>query len=647
MSLSRSSSRAYLRLSILSALGLLAVNTAMAATFENTSINDSDLPQVELDKIVVTATRTPTKTSNIIAQTRVIDKEELQRYQGQTVIDVLKNQSGMNIAQSGGTGTVSNFYMRGYDSKQVLVIIDGIRYSSISTGAPALNLLSADQIDRIEILYGASGSSIYGSDAMGGVIQIFTKGNNVEQSNVSTTVGYGSNNHYQVGITGQLKNETSSLSLGVSRNETDGFNAIANPSSYDYNADDDGFKSTNASLALQHKISDSLSAGLSALYSDSTTDIDSAGNAFPNAYSDQKNGSANVFIQHQTPLAVTKFSYGQSIDKSTTHDANSIDYQDGSQFDTIQQQARSETSINAQPGTVIIGAEWLSQKLEASDVLDFSGFPAPAAQTAYDPEDRTVKSGFVGYQLSEDSYDLQANYRVDDNSQYGNEDTYNIGAAIRPLDGLRIGASYATGFRAPTFNDLYYPGYSNPDLKPETSKNTEVFVEYNKGNQISRLTGYHTDVDDLIGGNTNTSEAQIKGLSLTSDWSVSSFVFGLGYDYLEAKDKTTNSTNYNNDLVYRPQNSSLIYVGYQQPAFDVRLEAKYTDERFSDAANTTKLDDYTLLNLSGVIYLTTNLRANLRVDNITDEDYTLSNQFGTEYATEGTSYFGSLTYDWY
>jgi vitamin B12 transporter len=645
MSVSRASSRTYLRLSILSALGLLAVNTAMAATSENTSINDSNLPQVELDEIVVTATRTPTKTSNIIAQTRVIDKEELQRYQGQTVTDVLKNQPGINITQSGSMGSVSNFYMRGYDSKQVLVIIDGIRYSSISTGAPALNLLSADQIDRIEILYGASGSSIYGSDAMGGVIQIFTKGNNVEQSNVSTTVGYGSNNHYQVGLTGQLKNENSSLSLGVSRNETDGFNAIANPSSYDYNADDDGFKSTNASLALQHKISDSLNAGLSALYSDSTTDIDSAGNAFPNAYSDQKNGSANVFIQHQTPLAVTKFSYGQSIDKSTTHDANSIDYQDGSQFDTIQQQARSETSINAQPGTVIIGAEWLSQKLDASKVkvfnADFSDFTA----TAYDPEDRTVKSGFVGYQLSEDNYDLQANYRVDDNSQYGNEDTYNIGAAIRPLDGVRIGASYATGFRAPTFNDLYYPGYSNPDLKPETSKNTEVFVEYNKGSQISRLTGYHTDVDDFISNATNTSKAQIKGLSLTSDWRVSSFVFGLGYDYLDAKNKTKNDVNFDQQLPYRPKNSGLVYIGYQQPTFDMRLEAKYSDDRLTTENN--ELDSYTLFNLSGSTYITSNLRANLRVDNITDEDYTLASQFGNEYATEGTSYFGSLTYDWY
>ncbi|AMN67350.1 TonB-dependent receptor [Psychrobacter sp. P11G5] len=642
MTFLRSTSTTYLRLSILSALGLLAVNTAIAATPE---INDSELPQVELDKIVVTATRTPTKTSNVIAQTRVIDKEDLQRYQGQTVTDILKNQPGINITQSGGMGTASNFYMRGFDSKQVLVLIDGIRYGSISLGSPSLNLLSADQIDRIEILYGASGSSIYGSDAMGGVIQIFTKGNSVKQSNVSTTVGYGSNNHYQVGVTGQLKNDTSSLSLGVSRNETDGFNAIANPSTYDYNADDDGFESTNASLALQHRLSDSLSAGLSALYSDSTTDIDSAGNVFPNSYSDQKNGSANAFLQYKTPLTVSKLSYGQSIDKSTSHDANSINYQEGSQFDTTQEQARLETSINAQPGTVIMGAEWLSQKLDASDVLDFSGFPAPAIQTAYDPDDRTVKSAFIGYQLSESYYDLQANYRVDDNSQYGNESTYNLGAAIHPLAGMRIGANYATGFRAPTFNDLYWPGFSNPNLKPERTENTEVFVEYTNDAQTSRLTGYYTDAEDLIANATNINEAKIKGLSLTSDWSMNAFIFGLGYDYLDAKDKTSNSVNYDQQLAYRPKNSGLIYIGYQQPMFDVRLEAKHTDDRYT--AENNELDNYTLLNLSGAVYINPNLRANLRVDNITDEYYTIASQFGNEYATEGTSYFTSLTYNWF
>lgn len=359
----------------------------------------------------------------------------------------------------------------------------------------------------------------------------------------------------------------------------------------------------------------------------------------------KKNGSANAYLQYKTPLTLTKLSYGQSIDKSTSHDNNSISYDNGSQFDTTQEQARLETSINAQPGTVIVGAEWLSQKLDASDVLDFSNFPDPAVQTAYDPDDRDVKSAFVGYQLADTYYDLQANYRVDDNSQYGNESTYNLGAAIRPLAGMRIGANYATGFRAPTFNDLYYPGDNNPNLKPERTENTEVFVEYANGVQTSRLTGYHTDAEDLIASGTNISEAKIKGLSLTSDWNMSTFIFGLGYDYLDAKNKTRTNANFDQQLPYRPKNSGLVYIGYQQPMFDMRLEAKYSDDRLTTENN--ELDSYTLLNLSGSAYITPNLRANLRVDNITDEGYTLASQFGNEYATEGTSYFTSLTYKWY
>ena len=155
MQSSHSFPTSYLRFCLLTVLGVVTVNTAFAAAPVNntvTTLNDNELPETQLDEIVVTATRTPTRTSNIIAQTRVIDSEELQRYQGQTVVDVLKNQSGINITQSGGMGTISNFYMRGYDSKQVLVLIDGVRYSSISTGTSSLNLLSADQIDRIEIL---------------------------------------------------------------------------------------------------------------------------------------------------------------------------------------------------------------------------------------------------------------------------------------------------------------------------------------------------------------------------------------------------------------------------------------------------------------------------------------------------------------
>ncbi|MBP2280861.1 vitamin B12 transporter [Psychrobacter sp. PL19] len=643
MLLSRSSSSIYLRYCMLSALGVFAVNGAMAATPANTDSNvasDDELPQVELDKIIVTATRTPTKTSNTIAQTRVVDSEELQRFQGQTVLDVLKGQTGINVTQSGGLGTTSNFYMRGFDSKQVLILIDGVRYGSISLGTPALNLLSADQIDRIEILYGASGASLYGADAMGGVIQIFTKGTNVQKSSLSVTTGIGSNSLYNVGANGQYTYQDTTLSLGVNHTDTDGFNAVN--TGKNFNADDDGFKITSVSAAMTQKIAPSVKAGLSAFYNESTSEFD----AFPdrtgavnsNPYSDQKNGSATAFIEHANELAITKFSYGHSIDELRTYD-NAQDSKKSTVFDTTQNHARLESQITAGGGQAILGIEHLDQKIDST--------------TKYEVDSRTVKSAFIGYQLADTHYDVQTNYRVDDNSQYGKKSTYNVGAAFHPLAGMRIGANYATGFRVPTFNDLYFPGYANLSLKPETTKNTEVFVEYANGNQLSRLTGYHTDAENLITGGTNIGEAKIKGLSLTSDWKLNSFLFGLGYDYLDVKDKTPNGSNNNNDLVYRPKNTGLIYIGYQQPTFDVRIETKHTSDRFSDGANKIKLDDYTLVNLSTNIYVTPNLRANLRVDNITNEEYTLAdnytltNNFSSRYAAEGTSYFTSLTYNWF
>jgi len=628
-----------------SALALAASTFAClpAVAAENDLSVKSDIPVAIFPKMTVTATRTPTAVNNTIAQTRIIDSEDLKRYQGQTVLDVLKNQSGINIIQSGGMGTTSNFYMRGFDSKQVLVLIDGVRYGSISTGQPILSLLPADQIERIEVVYGASGSSIYGADAMGGIIQVFTKnGSDVNGAVGSITAGIGSNSHYNVGATAQYGNDTSSLSLGVSRTETDGFNAIKNTSSSDFYPDDDGFESTNASLAIKHQLSNDLSAGITALFSDSTTDIDSAGSSFPNAYSDQKNGSVNGHINYQTALTSTTLSYGQSFDKSTTHDVDSIDYKSGSKYDTTQKQARLETKIDAQPGIATIGVEWLSQELDASNVRDWSQDGVPVS---YNPDNRKVKSGFLGYQLTDTYYDIQANYRIDDYSQYGNKHTYNLGFAIKPAEGFRVGASHATGFRAPTFNDLYWPGYSNPDLKPETTETTELFFEFANNLQTTRLTGYHTDAENLITSGRNIGKAKIKGVSLTSDWTYDSFLFGLGYDYLKAEDEYKESKTYGKQLDHRPENSALLYVGYQQPKFEVRLEAKYNDERNSDGAK-LKLDDYTLINLAGNYRFTPNLSAGLRIDNITDEDYILSNQFGNEYTTDGINYFGSLTYTW-
>ncbi|WP_201595367.1 TonB-dependent receptor plug domain-containing protein [Psychrobacter fulvigenes] len=638
----RSSSTTYLRLSILSALGLFAVNTAMAATTDISTVNDNELPQVELDKIVVTATRTPTKISNTIAQTRVVDSEALKRYQGQTALEVLKRQPGFSIKQDGGMGSSSNFYVRGYDSKRVLILIDGVRYGSMSTGQPALALLPTDQIDRIEILYGASGSSIYGADAMGGVIQVFTKGSNVDQSNFSVTAGVGSHDHYVYGAAAQFANEAGAkLSLSASRNQTDGISAIKYQTGN--NKDEDGFESNNFAINTSVPLTDSISIGATGLFAKSTTEFDDFNNS-ADAEIEQENGAVSAFSQYENDKLTVRLSAGQSLDK--------LDNKVGDAFETKQKQANLLSIYRLPTGQLQAGAEWLEQEVDITDNTPDNG------NDTYKINDRTIKSGFVGYQLNKDAYDLQANVRYDDNSQFDNETTYSLGYALKLAPSLRLGTSFATGYRAPSLNDLYIEStyyVPNENLEVEKSNNLEVFIESNSALQTTRLTGFNSRVDNLINNAydpatfkyqaTNIDAARLSGYSFTSDWQLSNVLFGGQYTYTDAEERS--GVNKGKQLVYRPEHTGLIYVGYQALDFDVRAEAEYVGKTYNSPDNSTFIDDYTLFNVSGNYYINPNLTLSSRVENLTNEDYTTNEGFGTRYNQDGINFFTSLTYNWF
>ncbi|MBS9779228.1 MAG: TonB-dependent receptor [Moraxellaceae bacterium] len=588
-------------------------------------------PIATLSPVVMTATRTVTKTSNLIAETSIINSTDLQKYQGQTVFDVIKNQADINYFSYGGLGHTGNFYLRGYDNKHILILIDGIRYSSASTGQPALNLIPTSQIERIEILKGASGTSIYGADAMGGVIQIFTKKG--EKNNAfSASIGAGSNNHYSYGATTNFANDKTNLLLSVNHTQTDGMNATT-PQNFSYNNDKDGFNSDNFGLSLQHDINHKLKLGATALYSKSKVDFDD-GVAKQNTHSKNKNGSAQVFGEYQyADNSSLKLQYGESIDKSETFNTAWGD----STYQTHQQQINLIGKHQLPLGKVIYGGEYLQQKLDSS---------------AYQADDRKVKSIFSGYHLTKDKFDLQANIRHDKNSQYGNQTTYNFGVAYRPLKNLRIGTSYATGFKMPSFNDLYYPNYSNPKLQAETSKNIETFAEYQTDNNKTRLTAYHNRVNNMIALDSsyqpqNIAKANIEGVSLNSDWNFNHYLFGLGYDYQKVSDnkkmlENKINKNYGKLMSYRPKHQGLIYAGYQADNFDIRGEYQYTGDYFTDNANTNKLQGYGLVNFAGNYYLNDSLTANVRINNLTNKNYvTIPN-----YNTQGTNVFVGLTYDY-
>ncbi|MFW2176295.1 MULTISPECIES: TonB-dependent receptor domain-containing protein [unclassified Moraxella] len=622
-----------LTLGLVSVVGTASANTN-PPTNTNVSAQDFNTPVTNLPDLTVTATRTPTLVKNIIAQTTVIDETDLQRYHGQSVLDVLRQQSGVYITQNGGDGSSNGIKIRGYGSNAVLVLIDGVRYSSATTGIAPLSLIPADQIDRIEVLYGASGSSLYGADAMGGVVQIFTKGQNADQSNVAVTVGAGTQDSYKGQVTGQLVTPKSTLSLSGGYEKTEGINATNSHNTYSYYPDKDGFESKNASLVAKYQLNQGTEVGLTGIYNQSTSDMDSGENVI-NAYANQKNGAVTGFLNYQKQALSAQFKYGQSFDKSTTYDG--ADWETGrldDVFDTTQDQASLQLGYRLPVGQLMAGYEQLKQQVETSN---------------YDKKDRTIKSVFTGYQLTQDKYDAQINVRNDDNSQFGNETTYNVGGAYRILPHTRVGASYATGFRAPTFNDLYWKGSENPNLKAETSQNTEVFVENRTNLQKTRLTGYTSDVKDKLtwvttnpqtyqGQMQNVEKVKIKGVNLSSDWTVANKLFGLSYDYSDVTNQTTNKA-----LVYQPKHQGLVYVGYRQPQFDIRGEVQHIGERYRDASNTNQLDGYTLLNISSNYYINQNLTINARLNNLTGENY--ETVYG--YNQKGVNAFVSATYKWF
>lgn len=604
-----------------------AILTALSTSLILPAFADDE---VVLDPLVVTASQAPTKTSNTIAQTTVLTQDDLVHYQGQNALDVLKTQAGVSHYTSGGSDKTSNIYVRGFDSRGTLVLIDGVRYGSLTTGQPALALLPVSDISRIEIAYGASGSSLYGANAMGAVIQVFTKKGSHDGSIVALTAGAGSHNAHQYGTSVTYANTATKLSLSINQSQSDGIDAIVIPNVISQN-DKDGFKRQSASISASHRF-DRLEVGVNALASRATSQYDSTSKTAtePNIYADQQGGAGSVYatLTYQ-PNSTIKLQYGESFDHSTNHTGT----RNTGRFDSHQKQTTLSLVHALGAGKLIAGAEHLEQAVSSS--------------VAYDQTKRNNQGVYVGYQTNGNRLDAQAFVRHDHNSHYKASTNYNAGLGYRLTSNLRIGANYATGFIAPTFNQLYYPSGGNPSLRPELSKNTEVFAELRGNTHKTRITGYHSDVQDLISGwpAQNISQARVVGVNLTSDWHIGDYVVGFHYDYQEANNTTPDASGKktNNLLPVRPKHKGTAYVGYSHDKLSLRAEYQRVGNYYMGNNHTYPVAGYGLLNLSGVYELSPHISITQRLNNVLNAKYTTNESFGTRYNEDGINFYTSVT----
>ena len=588
-----------------------------------------------LDPVIVTATRQAMRTSELLSDVTVVDSEELAQAGQSTLIEILARQPGIEIATNGSNGTNASLFMRGTNSGHTLVLIDGVRIGSATLGSmSSWSRLPASQIERIEILRGPA-SSLYGSDAIGGVIQIFTRQGNGPFA-VHGEIGGGTYNTGSVNVGFSGRQDGWRYALDAASNQMGGFNAIKNPKNSAFNSDRDSFDNNSFSGSLAYAFAPGHEAGASFFYSDGENKYDS-GFSKSSAAQDYRNrlavSSISVFAKNAlTSNWTSTVRLGQGTDDSK----NLTDGSQSSLFRTDQTQYSWQNDIKTGIGSFLLGLERLDQSVSGTG--------------NYSVESRSIDSVLAGWSGDYLAHRLQANIRYDDNSQFGGKTTGALAYGYRFTPNWRANIGYGTAFKAPSFNDLYYPltygSQGNPKLQPESSRNREAAIHFETGQHQVSLTGFVNQVSNLIAWNEtfpgsfayspiNVGQARLKGATLAWDGRIGSFNLQANYNYLDARDTETGR-----HLARRANNYGNAAVGQQLGPWEWRVELQASDRRFDNVTNTRKLSGYSVTNLFGAYRFAGNWSVFARVNNVFDRNYELA----ADFATPGANAFVGVRY---
>ncbi|WP_313951888.1 TonB-dependent receptor domain-containing protein [Accumulibacter sp.] len=595
----------------------------------------SHAAEQQFDPIVVTATRQATRSNALTSDVSVITREEINEAGQSTVEQLLARQPGIQYTANGGPGTNSGVFIRGASSNQSIVLIDGQRIGSATTGSAALARIPLDQIDRIEILRGPA-SSLYGADAIGGVIQIFTRqGAGPARFNASTGYGTYGTTDTTVGISGGTDLVSYSVQAGYL--DTGGFSAVHNKTNSFYNPDNDGYRNSNVSANFSVRPATGQEIGVNLLASDGTNQYDSndfsAVGAGKNYNSQQTIGSYSIYSRNRlNEVWTSTVRLGRSTDAAKDY-AGSVRT---ATFRTDMDLASWQNDIVLPVGEALLAAEYAKQNVSGS--------------TAYTASERTIRSLLAGWNANIDKHRLQFNVRRDDNSQFGDETTGSASYGYQFTPEWRAHVAYGTAFRAPTFNELYFPPSNffsggNPDLQPEQAKNTEVGANWERGDHRASVVLYNNDVTDLIEfrpptyAPVNVSKALLRGATLTYDGRFSEWGAGVVVDFLDPRNEDGGANN-GNRLARRSKQQMSSYVSRTLGNWDLRGEWQLVGDRYDDPANTKLLGGYGLVNLYADYRLQRDWTLFARANNIFDKYYeTVDN-----YATAGANVFVGVRY---
>jgi len=619
---------------------LLMTQLSTANVFADTTLKTSD--------VFVTATRTPISKKNVIADITIISEEEIKLAGSSSLPELLQRQPGIEISNNGGQGKVSTLFLRGASSTHSVILLDGIRIDSATAGLTAIENIPLSQIEKIEIVRGPA-SSLYGQDAIGGVIQIFTKkGLNGFKPYISYGYGKYNTSIAQAGIRGG--DDKTSYAINLSSQSSTGFSAFepnTNPAAAAniYNLDKDGYRNKSVSASLSHKINEKLDINFQYFLSQGK-------NKYDNRYAnwdpsidwkntqDQESLSGTVNSQ-LTNYWKSSFRVGLGIDdyvekqryiSGATREVDNV-------YKTIQNQITWQNDLILPLGSLVLLYDKLDQKINVTD-------------TSYSKKDRQNDAYMIGYNLNQANHNFQANVRKDFNSVYRDATTGNIGYSYAMNSNWSIASSFGTAFRSPTFNYLYAGSYANPDLQPEKSKNVEAQLKYQSDAEFFSFVTFKNKITDFIISDSTTNfrpyninTAEIYGATVSSSHFMNHFQVKSSFTVQSPMNESADK--------YLPRRSNFfgtVGLNYFIQNWNLGFEATGSGNRYNDAANLFNIPGYIKTNLFADYQINKNLTMNARVDNVLGKNYTYAYEGnpttdGFRYQTPSQSFFISLRYE--
>ena len=593
------------------------------------------------DALVVTANRVAQPANTVLAPSSVVTREDIERWQAKSVVEIMSRLPGVDIAQSGGMGANSSTFIRGTESRHVLILIDGIPLNNAGiSNSPDLSQIPVSLIQRVEYIRGPR-SALYGSDAIGGVINIIT-GRDKPGAEITASVGSKGYQSYD-GSFQQVLDKTK-ITLGGNYTYTRGFDIDA--ADAPRQPDRDGFMSKSLFGSVEQQITDNLSGFVRGLGYDNRTAYDGYEHYDANFMVDGLPDTRQLYSQNwDTGLRYNQGIYqtqlvgGYGRSKDQNYDPSKGRYASSATTDDVKQYtAQWLNTVTVGHGNIGAGLDWQKQKTEAG--------------TGYLDQGYTQRNTgvFLSAMQQFDSVTLEAAARNDDNSNFGNHSIWQTSAGWEFIDGYRIIGSYGTAYKAPTMSQIHSASYGNPDLKPEESKQWEGGFEGLTGPVTWRVSGYRNDIDNLISSDPrtfryyNVDKARIKGIEATAQFDTGPVGHQISYDYVDPRNAKTNEV-----LARRSKQQVKYQLDTQVWDLDWNLAYRYLGTRYDVAYNPdtftserVKMGGVSLWDLAVSYPVTSHLTVRGKIANLFDKDY--ETVYGYETAGREYTLSGSYTF---